>query len=124
MPSFITSVTGAHPHVCGEHPCGSACPGFVLGSSPRMRGTQVPWRLVISILGLIPTYAGNTRPCSRPMPPSRAHPHVCGEHGGAITKFSRAKGSSPRMRGTLIRGLMDALKGGLIPTYAGNTSGG
>ena len=43
-------VTGAHPHVCGEHP-GVRMPGRVVsGSSPRMRGTHLlTW-------GFIPTH--------------------------------------------------------------------
>ena len=40
IPSFITSVTGAHPHVCGEHETCIRVAALELGSSPRMRGTQ------------------------------------------------------------------------------------
>ena len=53
-------VNWAHPHVCGEH----ASPYFVLclasGSSPRMRGTLGVASVICHVIGLIPTYAGNT----------------------------------------------------------------
>ena len=50
----------AHPHVCGEHQTPQTLSIPPKGSSPRMRGTQVPGQTVAYSLGLIPTYAGNT----------------------------------------------------------------
>ena len=73
-------MTGAHPHVCGEHFVSLRCAPGQLGSSPRMRGTPHGFFLGGWLLGLIPTYAGNTcgvYPCQVFF---RAHPHVCGEH--------------------------------------------
>ena len=50
----------AHPHVCGEHVIAKIWAKMLVGSSPRMRGTP-GWMLFITwLVGLIPTYAGNT----------------------------------------------------------------
>ena len=73
---------GAHPHVCGEHTHTLSSGPSDTGSSPRMRGTQRRRRLWIRRAGLIPTYAGNTFKAFIFYLPSRAHPHVCGEHLG------------------------------------------
>ena len=71
----------AHPHVCGEHSCQRCCRAMRSGSSPRMRGTQQPYQRNLDYRGLIPTYAGNTSSITSSISSSRAHPHVCGEHG-------------------------------------------
>ena len=51
-------------------------------------------------LGLIPTYAGNTKATAVMDSARGAHPHVCGEHENEILAHIVSKGSSPRMRGT------------------------
>ena len=86
-----------------------------------MRGTPEVVYFHGLIVGLIPTYAGNTVLFVDFTCHVRAHPHVCGEHGifGVIRRFRR--GSSPRMRGTLAFHRLFAAWVGLIPTYAGNT---
>ena len=52
----------------------------------------------------------------------RDHPRVCGEHVLDRIDNRRDPGSSPRMRGTLIRILEESYADGIIPAYAGNTS--
>ena len=90
-----------HPRVCGEHP-------WYLTSTPS------GWRI-------IPAYAGNTPKRRSVAPRSRDHPRVCGEHRPAISKLTRALGSSPRMRGTRYRMVFATPVCGIIPAYAGNT---
>ena len=111
----------AHPHVCGEHLPAKARIIRIVGSSPRMRGTQFAPVAASIGRGLIPTYAGNTCRTRLGTLLRRAHPHVCGEHLASSPKTPLGSGSSPRMRGTLA--IMSACEGnkGLIPTYAGNT---
>ena len=111
----------AHPHVCGEHAAAPTTSAPPLGSSPRMRGT--PWFQAQhpEWVGLIPTYAGNTYWRARIRKSWWAHPHVCGEHKGEAEQSLKLEGSSPRMRGTLVRVRGFGRKIGLIPTYAGNT---
>ena len=81
------------------------------GSSPRMRGTQLVERERRLILGLIPTYAGNTSSKFFCTSASWAHPHVCGEHLSKEGAGTAGPGSSPRMRGTHL------LTWGFIPTH-------
>ena len=50
-----------HPRVCGEHMPQLSAMSFVVGSSPRMRGTLAICRNTIATTGIIPAYAGNTR---------------------------------------------------------------
>ena len=90
----------AHPHVCGEHRGLSSRARSRLGSSPRMRGTQLKLFEVSVVPGLIPTYAGNTARVTPPVALSGAHPHVCGEHLEDEYELDTLGGSSPRMRGT------------------------
>ena len=111
----------AHPHVCGEHFCAPSTGWADPGSSPRMRGTPNLPSGVTESQGLIPTYAGNTcRGRGDGLLPG-AHPHVCGEHTVTAGMLAEHKGSSPRMRGTLLREAEKGSSRGLIPTYAGNT---
>ena len=69
-----------HPRVCGEHePVGMSyieC----LGSSPRVRGTQMMGGDLRSADGIIPACAGNTCRTRSPRQCARDHPRVCGEH--------------------------------------------
>ena len=123
--TFQTSTTcivdRAHPHVCGEHP-GLCTPQTKrAGSSPRMRGTPRPQGWQCWPAGLIPTYAGNTLGGLGVRRGRGAHPHVCGEHPGAIEPEKPSMGSSPRMRGTRVTLPAPGRLLGLIPTYAGNT---
>ena len=117
--AFKSSV--AHPHVCGEHIRGCHTLIGVPGSSPRMRGTQIFEGTGSPLLGLIPTYAGNTGFDSGLFGSGWAHPHVCGEHDPAGDEEPIVLGSSPRMRGTPTRRGFNHTNTGLIPTYAGNT---
>ena len=50
-----------HPRVCGEHFWSCWLCAWLLGSSPRMRGTLDPAHPEIDQTGIIPAYAGNTR---------------------------------------------------------------
>ena len=112
-----------HPRVCGEHTCSALAVPVTRGSSPRMRGTRVQQFASTLQHGIIPAYAGNTRYppyCPQAVPD---HPRVCGEHPRApIMKFHGA-GSSPRMRGTPKTAVFYDGSAGIIPAYAGNTSG-
>ena len=118
---YVRRCSRAHPHVCGEHLEDEYELDTLGGSSPRMRGTlhgEIPRR---DKSGLIPTYAGNTLAAHRTSCGIGAHPHVCGEHADNFLESDPKTGSSPRMRGTRSWIPSRWLRGGLIPTYAGNT---
>ena len=94
---------GDHPRVCGEHFFGTPNRACALGSSPRVRGTLGGFLSSVIGTGIIPACAGNTR---TPLPSSnvlRDHPRVCGEHIDVIEYAGGYKGSSPRVRGTLLK---------------------
>ena len=120
-PALSALRLGAHPHVCGEHVVLVSGTIARRGSSPRMRGTQAATKAGIALVGLIPTYAGNTRRVRLRRRCGRAHPHVCGEHVRVFMIDGDPWGSSPRMRGTPPIEGSRATVHGLIPTYAGNT---
>ena len=80
MPSETPPAHRDHPRVCGEHRHIESFARELPGSSPRMRGTRariwrMPWHA-----GIIPAYAGNTRPRQTTVARQRDHPRVCGEH--------------------------------------------
>ena len=136
--------TRDHPRVCGEHGHFShmTCPS--VGSSPRVRGTQIQHASHGRIHRIIPACAGNTGGsgwCSRRrwdhprvcgntllstarLRPKRDHPRVCGEHEVMQGVLKVAQGSSPRVRGTPARYRRRSSRPGIIPACAGNTSPG
>ena len=68
-----------HPRACGEQ--GSVASGAtgVLGSSPRLRGTDNSACVFISFLRFIPAPAGNSRPGRSSTAWLTVHPRACGE---------------------------------------------
>ena len=91
------------------------------GSSPRMRGTPTGNVRTVEMAGIIPAYAGNTFSSEKQIGLQRDHPRVCGEHFFERKAYWIAKGSSPRMRGTLSILFLSVVAVGIIPAYAGNT---
>ena len=96
--------------------------GAIMGSSPRMRGTRLKGSYHMPTFGIIPAYAGNTCPKLAASMLHRDHPRVCGEHTASTQVLRRSLGSSPRMRGTLLRVRAERQSTGIIPAYAGNTN--
>ena len=87
-----------------------------------MRGTLLVMLAVSVAMGIIPAYAGNTNDRNLTLSACGDHPRVCGEHGWMNPSRGVVLGSSPRMRGTLVRHLYGLCDGGIIPAYAGNTA--
>ena len=86
-----------------------------------MRGTPGTFTSPKQHRGIIPAYAGNTRFSFINRKYQGDHPRVCGEHiGGAVLEVLDW-GSSPRMRGTLVRDVLRCVHRRIIPAYAGNT---
>ena len=92
-----------------------------MGSSPRVRGTQILIDLAASSSGIIPACAGTTLRESKARRATRDHPRVCGEHLLLLPCLLRCLGSSPRVRGTPLYTELGALPVGIIPACAGNT---
>ena len=88
-----------------------------------MRGTLALRRRLRQLFGIIPAYAGNTHVCAAAIGTLRDHPRVCGEHPGCEAVALALAGSSPRMRGTHFQRARPRRTAGIIPAYAGNTTG-
>ena len=91
-----------HPRVCGEHRNLMSSSRKKQGSSPRMRGTPASLPCGVRRCGIIPAYAGNTKPIPAGATIPEDHPRVCGEHH--------------------VVGVRGVEQPGIIPAYAGNTS--
>ena len=116
-----TGVTADHPRACGELAYSMAWRWHGIGSSPRMRGTLEPHVPVASLQRIIPAHAGNS--VSPPRSPwgRSDHPRACGELGVVAPERSLGYGSSPRMRGTLLRTKQSEHIVRIIPAHAGNS---
>ena len=99
---IVLDVIAVHPHVCGELSCAVISAFTIGGSSPRMRGTLIDYRLMYAFYRFIPTYAGNSAICPSAVAILPVHPHVCGELKDPRYQSKTVNGSSPRMRGTLL----------------------
>ena len=111
---------GAHPRGCGEHRTTVTTGLRRMGSSPRVRGTSPTITPISGKVGLIPAGAGNIVLRVFTIDLHRAHPRGCGEHSLCYGLIAGGRGSSPRVRGTLIGFKRSRLISGLIPAGAGN----
>ena len=96
------ATAAVHPRACGE----------LLAGVPRTRGTG----------RFIPAPAGNSRGAARSAAASAVHPRACGELLGSIDQKTVGTGSSPRLRGTRMRGSREKRLVRFIPAPAGNSS--
>ena len=110
-----------HPRACGEHSEKSNQSSLLMGSSPRMRGTQIQERCGARCVGIIPAHAGNTSCSWRCLRSYWDHPRACGEHLKLGQGAKVGRGSSPRMRGTHEIPALGRRDPGIIPAHAGNT---
>ena len=111
----------AHPRVCGENLFGPGIWPMPVGSSPRVRGKPHHSRHARHVQRLIPACAGKTQIPSYARIAFQAHPRVCGENLAQNSPFSKATGSSPRVRGKQARNDRNRPRRGLIPACAGKT---
>ncbi len=113
-----------HPRVCGERSVPDHSGARTGGSSPRVRGTH---RLTICkyrVTRFIPACAGNALRDALNWPGGSVHPRVCGERAFVISGRFPARGSSPRVRGTLDSDSPDFDSYRFIPACAGNACRG
>ena len=112
-----------HPRACGELPAIATERATEFGSSPRMRGTHGAVVLHRKIGRIIPAHAGNSRPGDTLLRVSPDHPRACGELCTPPLVMSGYAGSSPRMRGTPVPGILYVVFLRIIPAHAGNSPG-
>ena len=112
---------GIIPACAGNTLLGQCVDCLHWGSSPRVRGTLNRSPRQSGSRGIIPACAGNTWFSGIARPPNRDHPRVCGEHHHVVQLVGVPQGSSPRVRGTRIRHVIEPAVPGIIPACAGNT---
>ena len=71
--------------------------------------------------GIIPAYAGSTKPGDGRVDVHEDHPRIRGEHPSACRCTVCPSGSSPHTRGAHPRRSRGHLRGRIIPAYAGST---
>ena len=120
--SASASAWSVHPRVCGERDTRLLCHRSGSGSSPRVRGTHGVTELGDDNRRFIPACAGNAKDCRKSRHPSPVHPRVCGERCRFPDTPHRARGSSPRVRGTRLTTRSGICRDRFIPACAGNAS--
>ena len=113
----------AHPRVGGENSVWKMAATALTGSSPRGRGKRGGDGGECRDSRLIPAWAGKTVASSVVTICAAAHPRVGGENCPRTSRGRTRRGSSPRGRGKRLLGLPPPGLGGLIPAWAGKTSG-
>ncbi len=90
------------------------------GSSPRVRGTPIVSAIERHRHRFIPACAGNAVLYLRIRTMMTVHPRVCGERTITHSIPPNLAGSSPRVRGTLVRFRWHWRRNRFIPACAGN----
>ena len=112
------------PRVCGEQVCPSGPCGPMMGSPPRVRGTDTPLIDATWEQGITPACAGNRRFLLPRCKVSQDHPRVCGEQVYFDQETLLDMGSPPRVRGTAALCPDKDLRNRITPACAGNRKTG
>ena len=110
-----------HPRIRGEHAGRRLGIPARRGSSPHTRGAPHSALVDPFFLGIIPAYAGSTRPIRRRRPVSADHPRIRGEHCPLVAGALAPVGSSPHTRGAPDLRPSHRPPMRIIPAYAGST---
>ena len=106
--------------MCGEQRIWRDGPVRLVGSPPRVRGTDDYGAANNTYGGITPACAGNSPGIASLHSPSRDHPRVCGEQLRTRIPTSDFMGSPPRVRGTGDSQAVVITPGGITPACAGN----
>ena len=124
---FTTSILSArssmtdHPRACGVYLLNNYSCSHLNGSSPRVRGLPLAWRVEVTDRGIIPARAGFTAGPGFQLFVSQDHPRACGVYGAWWSWVVVLAGSSPRVRGLRRRWCFRRPWAGIIPARAGFT---
>ena len=110
---------GDHPRVCGEKRLRLVFICGMLGSPPRMRGKVENTVEKHTDHRITPAYAGKSYAPAFSFPILEDHPRVCGEKTVFRTNGPTTEGSPPRMRGKVIKQVLEMLDKRITPAYAG-----
>ena len=131
IPTCVGSIWGprsdvsgrtVHPHVRGEHSCGTSTSSNAAGSSPRAWGAFRVAACIEQCFRFIPTCVGSIRPSTRRWRGIAVHPHVRGEHTAHRNSGHAASGSSPRAWGAYFGKKIRGFPLRFIPTCVGSIS--
>ncbi len=111
-----------HPRVYGEYLRRIQRTRYLFGSSPRVRGIHFRYRMNRFIIRFIPACTGNTLFCALVPVAASVHPRVYGEYNSTTARMMPIIGSSPRVRGILLRQVPRACLWRFIPACTGNTT--
>ena len=117
------SQTTVHPRVRGERNLRKGERYFLIGSSPRARGTGDAVERQGGVFRFIPACAGNGDLWPPRVWKIAVHPRVRGERMGFTPAGTNMPGSSPRARGTELPDIRAKSRSRFIPACAGNGSG-
>ncbi len=109
-----------HPRACGEQASVGLWLQYLIGSSPRVRGTVLGQHRQHKLCRFIPARAGNSCSGGRGVTAPTVHPRACGEQLEKERERLRVHGSSPRVRGTDGAGVVSNAGDRFIPARAGN----
>ena len=109
-----------HPRVCGEQAVWLVNSCGLMGSPPRVRGTEKCACCRRNLNRITPACAGNSGFREAAKTILEDHPRVCGEQRGGGDGQCAPVGSPPRVRGTGDKKTNGELDGGITPACAGN----
>ena len=89
-----------------------------------MRGKAASARLHLRNVGITPAYAGKSGEYGGKTHRPQDHPRVCGEKTVFRTNGPTTEGSPPRMRGKVIKQVLEMLDKRITPAYAGKSCPG
>ena len=93
-----------------------------MGSSLRVRGAASIVGGALQGVGIIPAHAGSSILNAGTVELGRDHPRACGEQALTRGELAAVGGSSPRVRGAAISGILGSVVSGIIPARAGSSS--
>ena len=109
-----------HPRARGEQCRPARAKPFLIGSSPRTRGTGHVHAAAAVVVRFIPAHAGNSIARSISSRATSVHPRARGEQRARRIFARIPRGSSPRTRGTAPAPARRPRPQRFIPAHAGN----
>ena len=110
-----------HPRACGANASSHLVFAAAAGSSPRVRGKLELRATLAPPQRIIPARAGQTNPRRPVHGQNPDHPRACGANLNLPPYIDERYGSSPRVRGKLVRLLALRRSPRIIPARAGQT---
>ena len=110
-----------HPHACGDKTRPNPIATRTIGSSPRVWGQVSGVTNFLSGDRIIPTRVGTSVSCDNAVEWDKDHPHACGDKQSNPSHRRKTSGSSPRVWGQVIHGLLLFMLTRIIPTRVGTS---